>query len=849
MKAPDMKRDEAAPAEASEVPGLAELLRRNLEGELHRLQLEPGMVIAGKWELTHRLGAGGFGQVWEAWHIELDQTHAIKFLDGEHGDPAAMRARFLAEARLMAEMSSEHLVRVTDYGELPDDVPYFVMELVRGLTLRQRLREPLSVPRAIEIAEELLQGLCEVHERGVTHGDVKPENIILSGPEEKVRVLDFGLAQVTALATGAAGGTPPYMAPELVLDGAPATPRSDIYAVGVVLYEMLTGRLPRGHASMGLEQIRRSWEKKPAATPVRLHRRDVPAALDELVMAALSREPTARPKAARVMLEELRAIEGQVAEGLADTVGPEEVGAKTDPGIEQTRELVTLEPRGWAAAMAWAGGAVLAVALAWWGWPEGGRAPEAGPDGRALASASVLALEELASRRGGVWVVAADDADDAIVDAHQELCAVLRGGAPVKQGLACERIPAVAMNPDALVTRAEQAEVGAVVLVGKAIVVRSTSHAHGSPLLARLEGLPLPADPSVARQVGPVLRAVVDPHGSSRVMIPALDDAQVGARWAVLGELLRAQRELPSTEDRVRRRELKKVLSEELARTRDEPGETGFYRDLAVLVWTASDTCANGMEALQALTTPDEHEAVIRASALLGVAECLVEGSVVALDRARAAEASLGQALQVSGWNPCVRLASLGTLSRIDRWRGNDAQWNANRKWLPDEDACEPITWSRVLSVRADALADAGRWCEAAKTYERAYGAMPARPEPLLNWAEHDWLCAPDREAPREPLLQQLRDALEAEEFQSVQVRVSIAYLTWWLTQDPVDAQYVLDGYHQVMEGDPALLRGVADELVGEICGRAVGAECSQTLLASPKQAGDEERLRGLLGR
>ena len=167
-----MKDDEAAP-DASKLPGFEELLRRNLEGELHRVQLESGMVVAGKWELTRRLGAGGFGQVWEAWHIELEQTYAIKFLDGEHGDPAAVRARFLAEARLMAEMSSEHLVRVTDYGELPEEVPYFVMELVRGRTLRQRLREPLSVPRVIEIAGELFLAEQTVHEQDVCPASVQ----------------------------------------------------------------------------------------------------------------------------------------------------------------------------------------------------------------------------------------------------------------------------------------------------------------------------------------------------------------------------------------------------------------------------------------------------------------------------------------------------------------------------------------------------------------------------------------------------------------------------------------------------------------------------------------------------
>jgi hypothetical protein len=846
-----VKDDQAAPDDVSELPGLEELLRRNLEGELHRAQLEPGMVVAGKWELTRRLGAGGFGQVWEAWHIELEQTYAIKFLDGEHGGSAGVRARFLAEARLMAEMSSEHLVRVTDYGELADEVPYFVMELVRGPTLRQRLREPLLVSRALEIVEDLLEGLCEVHGRGITHGDIKPENIILSGPGEKVRVLDFGLAQITALATGAAGGTPPYMAPELVLDGAPSTPRSDVYAVGVVLYEMLTGRLPRGHVSMGLEQIRRSWEKKPEPMPVRMRRQDVPEVLGRLVMEALAKDPTARPTGAKAMLDAMRSISGQMAEGLADTVAPERITVGTETEPRPTRKLAIVERRGWMAPVAWASGAVALVVSVALLWPRSDEAQfvEEPPIEQAPAATprktETIDGETLAAAKGGILVVAAEEAEADVGAAYEQICAALDGDPPSTKPLHCTRVSGTTAGIDAVIPRADKAGVDDVVLVGRGIVVRS--HDRASSSVAQLDGLPLPKEP-FARDAAIVLRAVIDPSGSKGAHIPVLERRDVGARWALLSELFRAQRGQEDPDAVVRRADLKEALHDEHTAAQDpaERNKARFYRALAELLWVGEVSCDNKDAALSALSTPGAHVASIRPVALLDRAVCLVEGDAADLDRAERAEVLVEQAIEASG-DPCMRLAAVGTISRIDLWRGSDALWKAHEPLLPEESACDPSIQSEALSVRGDALATAKRWCDAAEFHERAYGAMATRSVPLLAWAETDWSCHPDRKAEREALLQALRKGLDAERFTVVE-RVSIAYMRWWLTNDPVDAQRVVELYREIEEGKPALFEGVGSELEQEICGRADDARCSLRLLASPKRSGDAKRLFTALG-
>jgi hypothetical protein len=838
--------------------GLEEMLRLNLGGGLHR---ETGTIIDGKWELRRLLGEGGFGKVYEAWHLQLDRGFAIKLLDARHGGPE-LKQRFLEEARLMAGLASEHLVRASDYGELSDGRPYFVMELVQGRTLRHYLRERMPVSRAMEIAEELLEGLAEVHKRGVVHGDIKPENVIIGDEDDKARLLDFGLAQTSVAAGGGVGGTPPYMAPEMLLDGVPASPRTDVYAIGVVLYEMLTSRMPRGHADMDFQKLRRAWGSKPKADPVRMHRQEVSEALDAFVMEALSREPTARFKSAQQMLEELRRAQSRVSsEGLAVTLVPEPGAPASMSELRSTHKIPidTQRRRQWWLVPVAIGAAVVVGVGGWWvlgGGPEPSQESQSHvvideaeiPKVESPRAEELLAAPDLELARDGILVVTPHAAGQGAVHAHETFCEALGGRRRVEGALPvfCKRIPAT--NADTLVSLANEAQVKVVVLVeDETITVRSTSHHGGIPVLARLDGLPLLADASLTEQVAPVLRAVVDAAGSSDVEIPALDRKQVGPRWAVLAELLRFQRGHDAHEDRVRRKDLREALDRMLvqARDRSEGDATGFYRDVAALLEASSPGVdSEALATLRELSEAGGHQKAIRIQALLGLAELLSAGGA---SQAEAAEAALTEAFASSA-DQCVRLAAVGTLSWIDRWNEDDALWEANGGRLPSIRSCDPTMWNKVLRVRGDALVARQRWCDAASSYERAYGVLPTTLEPLLAWAEYGWLCASDRGASRQALLDQLRAALDSKYFEQSEQRVSIAYMRWWLIQDPADAQAVVDRYAEVTEGDVALIEGVASDLEAQICRGRDDASCSRRILARPKRPGDEALLRASLG-
>lgn len=834
-------------------PGLEEMLRLNLGGGLHR---ETGTIIDGKWELRRLLGEGGFGKVYEAWHLQLDRGFAIKLLDTRHGGPE-LRQRFLEEARLMAGLASEHLVRASDYGELSDGRPYFVMELVQGRTLRHHLRERIPISRAIEIAEELLEGLAEVHKRGVVHGDVKPENVIIGDEDDKARLLDFGLAQTSVVAGGGVGGTPPYMAPELLLDGAPASPRTDVYAVGVVLYEMLTSRMPRGHAEMDFNKLRRAWESKPKADPVRMHRKEVPEALDAFVMEALAREPSARFKSAQPMLEELRRVKPRISpEGLAVTLLPETGAPRPTSELRSTHEIPIIKqrrPHWWLVPVVIGAAVVVGLIVGWWIWGE--RTDPWSDEGRIAVGVAAPGASKphltigLESARDGIAVVAPHTVGEAAVRAYEAFCEALGGTRRVEGTLAvhCIRVPS--MDADALVSLADEAQVRIIVLVeDEQIEVRGTSHDRGNPLLARLDGLPLPAESSLTTQVAPVLKAVVGATGTTATEVPVLDPQEAGPRWAVLAELIRSEQGHNGHEDQVRRQGLKRMLDRMVGEARKEDRDAAkFYRDLSELVWGSWETGASAETTLRELSMRKDSEEKLRVAALLGLATSILEGDDPG-SRVREAEALLTEAFALSGDNPCVHVAAIGSISRIDRWKGGDALWKATEHRLPDERSCGPATWNRGLTVRGDELVARQRWCDAAASYERAYGVLPTKPEPLLNRAEYDWKCKPDRATSRQELVGQLGKALDSPLFREPEQRVSIAYMRWWLTQDQSDAQRVADLYAEVKLGNEGLIEGVAGDLVQEICRQPDEASCSRTILARPKRPGDEEALRRSLG-
>lgn len=213
-----------------------------------------GTELEGRYRIDAELGSGGVGSVYRATHLKLNRAVAIKVLRPEYGASVELVQRFQREAQALAALSHPNVVTVTDYGVVAD-TPYLVMELLEGETLSERLkRGALDPADAQEVMRQLLVALAFVHEAGLVHRDVKPGNVFLQRvPGEKihVRLLDFGLAKFLAPSAGGrpitrAGqifGTPSYMAPEQVA-GQDADARADIYAAGIIFFEMLTGRTP-----------------------------------------------------------------------------------------------------------------------------------------------------------------------------------------------------------------------------------------------------------------------------------------------------------------------------------------------------------------------------------------------------------------------------------------------------------------------------------------------------------------------------------------------------------------------------------------------------------------------------
>lgn len=256
-------------------------------------------LLGGRYRLDAVLGRGGMAAVWRGVDIRLDRSVAVKVLDGAALiDPAAVE-RFHREARTVARLADPHVVAVYDVGS-DGDRHYLVMELVSGTSLAGLLRQgPLDAGQAVDIAIQVCQALHAAHAAGVVHRDVKPGNILIDR-RGAVKVCDFGIArlvgaaQPTLTAVGATIGTSQYMAPEQVAGG-PVDGRTDLYALGCVLYAMLTGRPPfDGDSAVGiaLQHLHRDPE------PIGHLRPDLPGALADLVDRLLAKEPDHRPGAA-----------------------------------------------------------------------------------------------------------------------------------------------------------------------------------------------------------------------------------------------------------------------------------------------------------------------------------------------------------------------------------------------------------------------------------------------------------------------------------------------------------------------------------------------------------------------
>ncbi|WEK14142.1 MAG: Stk1 family PASTA domain-containing Ser/Thr kinase [Candidatus Microbacterium phytovorans] len=270
-----------------------------------------GRLVDARYRVRARIARGGMATVYVATDLRLERRVALKVMHGHLSDDTVFQSRFIQEARAAARLADPHVVNVFDQGQ-DGEMAYLVMEYLPGITLRELLREQrrLSIPQTITIMDAVLSGLAAAHRAGIVHRDVKPENVLLA-EDGRIKIGDFGLARATSANTATGQmllGTIAYLAPELVTRGT-ADARSDIYALGIMLYEMLTGEQPyKGEQPMQIayqhatDSVPRPSAKNPG----------VPEPLDELVLWATERQPDDRPDDARAMLDRLREIEREL---------------------------------------------------------------------------------------------------------------------------------------------------------------------------------------------------------------------------------------------------------------------------------------------------------------------------------------------------------------------------------------------------------------------------------------------------------------------------------------------------------------------------------------------------------
>jgi tRNA A-37 threonylcarbamoyl transferase component Bud32 len=265
-------------------------------------------IIAGRFRIECEIGRGGMGTVYRATHLGLERAVAVKIIKTEYASDPHVTDRFLREARTMARLRHPHAAMIFDAGNLPDGRHFIIMEFVEGATLSETLqREGRFTPeRAVRIASDICDVLAEAHSLGIIHRDLKPSNIILN--ERGVCVLDFGVAKVLATTSadisathattgsGAIVGTPRYMSPEQCM-GQRVGVRSDLYSLGVLLYEMLAGRPPFVDALASAVLVKQATTQP---TPLSVLRPEVPRPLAQAVHTLLAKQPENRPRSATV---------------------------------------------------------------------------------------------------------------------------------------------------------------------------------------------------------------------------------------------------------------------------------------------------------------------------------------------------------------------------------------------------------------------------------------------------------------------------------------------------------------------------------------------------------------------
>ncbi len=316
------------------------------------VQLDPllGRVFEGKYRLDSQLGGGGMGTVYRATHLLIDRPVALKVLSQRFVGDQTAQQRFRREARAAGRMQHPNAVTVTDFGATEDGYLYIVMELLEGRTLRDLLAHeaPLDPARAVSIILQTASAVAAAHDAGLIHRDLKPANIfIVQRPNipAMVKVLDFGVAKFmveeqdddynTLTQVGAIIGTPRYMSPEQCSGAASLTPASDVYSLGIILYEMLTGVAPFNAdtpLAVALKQVTQSPQPPREIIP------SLPEPVERLVLHALTKDPTRRPANAEEFRKEVLAT--------ADALGLEHAESPNVTTFERLRSAGTESPSG-----------------------------------------------------------------------------------------------------------------------------------------------------------------------------------------------------------------------------------------------------------------------------------------------------------------------------------------------------------------------------------------------------------------------------------------------------------------------------------------------------------------------